>query len=162
MDATTIGILSEMANNLATLAVKGTVTAIHSRIESVKAEKNADTLRATYDEIINELLSEREQAIRIAQAYKEELEKVQISDEDIAHLHNTVSAVLDIIKGFSPQQEESLSAFEPLKDLISVDTLKTMQLLGFNYKAAIGEPLTQLCADTISGWNKKSPVNRKK
>ena len=162
MDATTIGILSEMANNLATLAVKGTVTAIHSRIESVKAEKNADTLRATYDEIINELLSEREQAIRIAQAYKEELEKVQISDEDIAHLHNTVSAVLDIIKGFSPQQGESLSAFEPLKDLISVDTLKTMQLLGFNYKAAIGEPLTQLCADTISGWNKKSPVNRKK
>lgn len=162
MDATTIGILSEMANNLATLAVKGTVTAIHSRIESVKAEKNADTLRATYDEIINELLSEREQAIRIAQAYKEELEKVQISDEDIEHLHNTVSAVLDIIKRFLPQQEESLSAFEPLKDLISVDTLKTMQLLGFNYKAAIGEPLTQLCADTISGWNKKTPVNKKK
>lgn len=162
MDATTIGILSEMANNLATLAVKGTVTAIHSRIESVKAEKNADALRATYDEIINELLSEREQAIRIAQAYKEELEKVQISDEDIEHLHNTVSAVLDIIKRFLPQQEESLSAFEPLKDLISVDTLKTMQLLGFNYKAAIGEPLTQLCADTISGWNKKTPVNKKK
>lgn len=39
MDATTIGVLSEMANNLTTLAVKGTVTAIHSKIESVKAEK---------------------------------------------------------------------------------------------------------------------------
>ena len=33
---------------------------------------NADKLRNTYDEIVNELLSEREQAIRIAQAYKEE------------------------------------------------------------------------------------------
>ena len=31
--------------------------------------------RNTYDEIVNELLSEREQAIRIAQAYKEEYEK---------------------------------------------------------------------------------------
>lgn len=27
-------------------------------------------------------------------------------------------------------------------ELISVDTLKTMQLIGFNYKTAIGEPLT--------------------
>ena len=33
-------------------------------------------LRNTYDEIVNELLSEREEAVRIAQAYKSELEKV--------------------------------------------------------------------------------------
>lgn len=159
---TTINILSEMASNLATLAVKGTVTAIHSKIESVKSEKNADALRSTYDEIINEILSEREQAIRIAQAYKEELDKVQISDEDINHLHNTVSKILDIIRGFSPQKEEALSAIEPLKDLISVDTLKTMQLLGFNYKAAIGEPLTQLCANVINGIGKKNSQYKKK
>ena len=162
MDATTINILSEMATNLTSLAVKGTVTAIHSKIESVKSEKNEDTLRATYDEIINELLSEREQTIRIAQAYKEELDRVYISDEDINHLHNTVSKVLDIIKGLSPQKEDVLSNIEPLKDLISVDTLKTMQLLGFNYKAAIGEPLTQLCAETINRIGKKNPQYKKK
>lgn len=159
---TTINILSEMTSNLAALAVKGTVTAIHSKIESVKSEKNADTLRSTYDEIINEILSEREQAIRIAQAYKEELDKVQISDEDINHLHNTVSKVLDIIRGFSPQKEDVLSSIEPLKDLISVDTLKTMQLLGFNYKAAIGEPLTQLCANMINGIGRKNSQYKKK
>lgn len=159
---TTINILSEMAANLTTLAVKGTVTAIHSKIESVKTEKNADTLRATYDEIINEILSEREQAIRIAQAYKEELDRVQISDEDIKHLHNTVSKLLDVIKRFSPQKEDVLSSIEPLKDLISVDTLKTMQLLGFNYKAAIGEPLTQLCANAIDGISKKNSQYKRK
>lgn len=162
MDTTTINILSEMATNLTTLAVKGTVTAIHSKIESVKTEKNAETLRATYDEIINEILSEREQAIRIAQAYKEELDKVQISDEDIKHLHNTVSKLLDVIKRFSPQKEDVLSSIEPLKDLISVDTLKTMQLLGFNYKAAIGEPLTQLCANAIDGISKKNSQYKRK
>lgn len=37
-----------------------------------------------------------------------------------------------------------------MKELISVDTLKTMQLLGFNYKAAIGEPLTKICAEAIT------------
>lgn len=52
-------------------------------------------------------------------------------------------------------QTENIESFEQLKELISVDTLKTMQLLGFNYKAAIGEPLTKLCADAISGIGKK-------
>lgn len=42
-----------------------------------------------------------------------------------------------------------IDTFEQMKELISVDTLKAVQLLGFNYKAAIGEPLTQLCADAI-------------
>jgi hypothetical protein len=37
-----------------------------------------------------------------------------------------------------------------------------MQLLGYNYKAAIGEPLTKLCADAIISWGakqKKPDVN---
>lgn len=155
MDLSTINILTEMGTNLTTLAVKGTATLIHSKVESVKNEKNIDNLRNTYDEIISQLLSEREEAIRIAQAYKEELEKVVISDEDIEHLHNTVEKVLEIFKIMSPQSE-NIESLEQLKELISVDTLKTMQLLGFNYKAAIGEPLTKLCADAISGIGKKS------
>lgn len=87
---------------------------------------------------------------------------MQISDEDIIHLHNTVSKVLDVIKGFSPQKEDVSSGIEPLKDLISVDTLKTMQLIGFNYKAAIGEPFAQLCADAINGIGKKTFPYKKK
>lgn len=39
MDITTINVLAEMANNLTTLAVKGTATAIHSKIESVKQKE---------------------------------------------------------------------------------------------------------------------------
>lgn len=161
MDITTINVLAQLAHNLATLAVKGTATAIHSKIESIKSEKDAKTLRTTYDEIINQLLSEREEAIRIAQAYKEELEKVEISDDDIAHLHNTVTSVLSIFKSMSPQTDK-IDSLEQLKDLISVDTLKTMQLLGFNYKAAIGEPLTNLCANAISSLgNKRTNQNHK-
>ncbi len=33
--------------------------------------------------------------------------------------------------------------------MISVDTLKTMQLIGFNYKSAIGEPLTLMLKNFI-------------
>ena len=49
-----------------------------------------------------------------------------------------------------------VESYEQIKELISIDTLKTMQLLGFNYKAAIGEPLTQICANAISNIGNKS------
>lgn len=106
-----------------------------------------EKVRATYDEIINELISEREEAIRIAQAYKSELDRIEISDENIQHLNNTVGRVLEILKVMAPNTP--LETYEQIKELINVDTLKAIQLLGFNYKAAIGEPLTQLCADSI-------------
>lgn len=38
---------------------------------------------------------------------------------------------------------------EPFKQLISKETLKSMQLLGFNFRKAIGEPLTECCASFI-------------
>lgn len=44
---------------------------------------------------------------------------------------------------------EQVASYEQIKELISVDTLKTMQLLGFNYKAAIGEPLTLMLKNFI-------------
>lgn len=62
--------LMELGRSLTELAVKGTATAISNKIKTIKDEKNAEKLRATYDEIINELLNEREEAVRIAQAYK--------------------------------------------------------------------------------------------
>lgn len=78
--------------------LKGQLLRYQVKFEQYKEEKNIEKIRSTYDEIINELLSEREEAVRIAQAYKSELEKVVISDEDIQHLHNTVSRILEIIK----------------------------------------------------------------
>lgn len=145
--------LVALGANLAQMAVKGTATAVSAKIRAIKDEKNAEKIRNTYDEIVNELLSEREEAVRIAQAYKSELEKVVISDEDIQHLHNTVANILKImtdiqIAGAERAGEAAVEAvkeqtkvYEQFMELISVDTLKTMQLIGFNYKTAIGEPL---------------------
>lgn len=150
-----------LGTSLTELAIKGTATAVSNKIKAIKEEKNVEKIRRTYDEIINELLDEREEAVRIAQAYKSELEKVVISDEDIQHLHNTVSRILEIIKDIQMTNAEPLGeaaveavnnqvrSYEQIKELISVDTLKTMQLLGFNYKAAIGEPLTLMLKNFI-------------
>lgn len=167
MDTTFTQPIVEMGVSLAELAVKGTASAVNKKIRVAKEEKNIESLRATYDELINEVLLEREEAVRIAQAYKSELDRIVINDEDIEHLHNTVTRVLEIFNSLQMitamvQGEEATKkakytadSLSQIKDLISVDTLKTMQLLGFNYKAAIGEPLTQICANAISAWGSK-------
>lgn len=160
-----------LGSSLATLALKGTATIVHGKIESLKKENNIDTVRNAYDEVINQLLSERDDAVRIAQAYKQELEKVVISDEDIEYLQQTISKAFDLINSLQlvdlldddPKKQAaakaSIAAVESIKNLISKDVLKTMQLLGFNYKAAFGEPLTQLCANAITslGSKEKTP-----
>lgn len=160
MNVTGMDPIVEMGVSLTELAVKGTASAINKKIRAVKDIKDAEKLRITYDALINEVLSEREEAVRIAQAYKAELDRIEISDEDIQHLYNTISSVLDILKRMSP--DLPVDNFSAIKELISIDTLKTMQLLGFNYKAAIGEPLTQLCAKAISSWGENKVNNNRK
>ena len=147
--------LLTLGASLSELAIKGTAITISSKIKAIKEERNAEKIRNTYDEIVNELLAERQEAIRIAQVYKSEFEKVSISDEDFHHLHNTVERVLEIIKemqiasGSGDELPKQLEEFEQIKEFISVDTLKTIQLLGFNFKAAIGEPLTMILRNWI-------------
>ena len=89
--------LLNLGVSLAELAVKNTATAVATKIKTLKEEKNLEKVRNAYDEIINNLISEKQEAIRIAQAYKNELEKIQISDEDILHLHNTVGNFLNVL-----------------------------------------------------------------
>lgn len=166
--------LAGLGISLTELAVKGTATAVSTKIKSIKDEKNLEKIRNTYDEIVSQLLSERDEAIRIAQSYKSELEKVIISDDDIEHLHNTVARLLEIFKTIQlasatlkgndeiKKVKTQVDSYEQIKELISVDTLKTMQLLGFNYKAAIGEPLTELCAKAISSISTKKTISKKR
>lgn len=45
--------------------------------------------------------------------------------------------------------DKDIAMYHQLKDLICVGILKAIWLLGFNYKEAIGEPLTQSYASAI-------------
>ena len=100
---------------LGTLTFKGTTTLVNSKIQSLKEERNADKLRNTYDEIVNELLSEREQAIRIAQAYKEEYEKVHIDDKDIEYLHNALERVISLLSSFTNVEDGKEDSMKQLQ-----------------------------------------------
>ncbi len=87
IDPTIGSALVELRVSLSTLVLKGTTTAVQGKIASLK---NVDTVRGAYNEMINQLMAEREEALMIAQSYKNELERVVISDEDIEYLQQTV------------------------------------------------------------------------
>lgn len=133
--------LLSLGATLTEMAVKGTATKVSNKIRAIKEEKNVEKMRNTYDEIINELLNEREEAVRVVQAYKAELKKVVISDENMGN-EAVKNEAVEAVKN-------QVESYEQIKELISVDTLKTMQLLGFNYKSAIGKPLTLMLKNFI-------------
>lgn len=163
MDPYTTQALVDLGSSLAVLAAKGTASAVATKVKAIRGDKDAASVRAAYDE----LLEERSEALRIAQTYKTELERVQICDDDSQSLDATIARVLEIFASMQSDGEEPSSpnatamALGQFRQLISADTLRTMQLLGFNYKAAIDEPLTELCANKIkqfgSGSNAKRP-----
>lgn len=71
MDLTTIdpvvgAALVQMGTSLSTLALKGTASVIHSKIEALRSERNIEKVRTAYDEMIDQLLEEREEAVRLA------------------------------------------------------------------------------------------------
>lgn len=83
----------------------------------------------------------------------------------ISSLDATVGRVLDMIVKMSNGDEEQKKAqretMEQFRELINADTLRIMQLLGFNYKAAIGEPPTRLCADKNEQFGNKHSTQNK-
>ncbi|HEO7293547.1 TPA: hypothetical protein VBE66_001984, partial [Streptococcus agalactiae] len=57
--------------------------------------------------------------------------------------------IISLLGTFGNVTKEQSVSFQQMTELLNKDTLKTMQLLGFNYREAIGEPLTEVCANTI-------------
>ena len=139
--------ITRTATELAVLATKGIAETVSNRFKVIRQKKDINSICNDYEELINSLVSDRANAIAIAQGYQEQLNRYEITDDDIRHLQKTVEEVLGLLKQITP--DLNIQSFEVLKSLISVDTLKAIQLLGFDYREGIGRPLTQACAHAI-------------
>ena len=155
-------VLASLFARLAEMVTKRTATTISDTIAAVKAKKqDAETIQVL-SEIINSLISDREELITIAQGLKEQLVSQQISDSDIRQV---VETVLPVLRNISAQGSgnpgKTDAAMVTLQPLLSQDTLKVLQILGFNYREAIGEPLTQVVRSYVCSLEKRpSPSTR--
>lgn len=142
---------SDLAIRFAEVSARTSYEWVTSKIQTANATKKFEEKTIIYEEIINNLLNDKADLERIAGEYKRKYEQITISDEDIIQLQNTIRHTMKLLSTLNDGEEYlPESEFNTLLELISKDTLKTMQLLGFNYKDAIGGPLTKVCADHIN------------
>jgi len=141
--------LATLATDLLRTTGNNTLGFVEARIKEARTKKSIEEVNLVYSELVNGLLKDKQDIERIAYQYQDLYESVTISDADIDYLQKTLKSILDLLSDFIPEAEENAESIEMIIKLLNKDTLKTMQLLGFNYKEAIGRPLTNLVASMI-------------
>lgn len=144
----------ELAAKLSEIVLRNSANVITDSIKRVKAKKNDKETIKQLEEIINNLLDDKIELIRISRTYEEEVVTQKISKEDISYITNELLPVLEkVLKKSSDIEDSNLDEIneiiEILKPILSVETFTILQLIGFNFKEGIGKPLTQLLKDLI-------------
>ncbi|HEX4774323.1 MAG TPA: hypothetical protein VH234_02300 [Candidatus Saccharimonadales bacterium] len=143
--------VAELGAKLAEVLIRNTATAISTRVRSAKAKKNSEETIQELEEIVSSLITDKNELVQIAQAYEQEFVAQQISKKDIEYITTKFIPVLkDLIKQTSGDDAKLQKTIDDLTPLLSVETLTVLQLIGFNYKKAIGEPLTLLLQRSIA------------
>lgn len=140
-----------LGTELATIAGRKSVQAIIDKIKTVKQKGDKDEIINNLEEIINELISDKNKLIQISQAYEEVLITQKISQDEIDYITNSIIPLLEEFLKHSTQEdaEKIQSGIDMFKPILSKEFFNMMQILGFNFKQAIGEPLTELLASLI-------------
>ncbi|MGL5823825.1 MAG: hypothetical protein ACRCYU_03145 [Nocardioides sp.] len=140
--------LTDLAASLAASAVRNTASIAFSRIAAIRSRRNDQEAVAELTQLVNELIADKAELISIAQAFEQELISQRISDADIAYITDELVPVAEKLIGLSGDDETG-ETMEVIKSLITTETVTIMQLVGFNFRQAVGDPLTQLVAQLI-------------
>jgi len=146
-------IIAQLSASLIEVTARNGASIVSDKIRTAKANKVHKETISELEEIIYDLLNDKAEIQRIAQAYEQELVAQKITKDDIKYITNNL---LPILSDLIP--EESREQMEQLKKILSIEALTIMQLIGFNYKKAIGEPLTLVLQKMIES---KIPADSK-
>lgn len=155
--------LVDLGVRLAEVGARNTASAIGSKLRAMKQGRDDKKTIAEMNDLIYELLEEKQEIEIIAKTYQEEIISQKLSEEDLSFVSNTVLPVLkEFMENVAETQDEqeqastlkTIETVEALEPLLSINTLNVLQMIGFNFKKGIGEPLTELLKTSISGENK--------
>lgn len=144
--------LQALSVQLSEVAVRNAAAAVAERISSVKTRKRNEETIAALEEIVNELLADKAELTRIAQAFDDELVAQRLSADDVRYITDNLLPLVRQLAEATPASPGSRSAgdvMDLLEPLVSVETLTILQLMGLNFREAIGQPLTRLIASLI-------------
>lgn len=136
--------MTALAASLTEVAVRNTASVVFSRVAAIRSKKNDREAVSELADLVNELIADKAELVGIAKSFEQELVSQRISQEDISYITGNVIPVVEKLAGVSGADEDTQELMDALKSLVSVETVTIMQLVGFNFRRAIGEPLTAL------------------
>ncbi|MCK2025098.1 hypothetical protein KZC56_02210 [Microbacterium sp. SSW1-47] len=142
----------ELGVRLTEAAARNGASLVTDRVRGLLASGKKDDTIAGLEQLVSELVADKNEMTRIAQAYQAELVAQRLSSGDVKYIANTVVPLLENFAESmgEAEGEKFRTSIEGMKPLLSVETVNILQLLGFNFRRAIGEPLTALVAHLIS------------
>jgi hypothetical protein len=154
--------LQSLGLQLADVGVRNTAGSIADRVATAKARKKDQETIAELEEIVTGLISDKSELVRIAQAFEEELVAQRISANDIEYISiKFVPLLRQLLESAAVSNGEDTAKVEEMinlvQPLLSVETVTVLQLLGFNFRRAIGEPLTELVSKLILARTQGDP-----
>ncbi len=155
--------LINLAAKTTDVFLKNTTETIFKRIDAAKDDSDKEKTILRLEEIIKELIEERNELDKIIKEYDELLGIQKISEKDINYItENIIPIVSDFLESDLVSSDENINKDEinqiidVLKPLLSIETFTILQLLGFNFREAIGIPLTKLVNKSIDKEDKEN------
>ena len=136
--------MAALAASLTEVAVRNTASVVFSRMAAIRSKKNDREAVSELADLVNELIADKAELVAIAKAFEQELVSQRISQEDISYITGNVIPVVERLADLSDADDDTQEVVDAIKSLVSVETVTIMQLVGFNFRRAIGEPLTLL------------------
>lgn len=151
MDAEVFRLSAQMAE----VVLRNTAATISDKVTAAKARRKDQETIAELEEIITNLISDKNEIALIGQAYEQELIGQRISLADVEYIMSNLIPIFKRLAEATPSQneqarDETKRTIEAVEAILSVQTVTILQLLGFNFKRAIGEPLTELVASLVA------------
>lgn len=141
----------ELGARLTEVAARNTAALVTDKVRSVLASgKQADTITGL-EQLVSELVADKNELMRIAQAYQSELVAQRLAPGDLQYIADTVMPMLEqVAQGMGDAKAREFEKIaDALRPFLSVETANILQLLGFNFRRAIGDPLTRLTEQAI-------------
>ncbi len=138
----------QLSAKLAEAAARNTASGIANRIRVIRDRKETRETIGQLEEIINDLIADKNELVQIAQAFEQDLVAQRITPQQAQSLVSSLAPALERLAG-SGGGQQAKAALEPLIGILTPEVIDALQLLGFNFRQAIGEPLTDLLADFL-------------
>ncbi|MDE8032232.1 hypothetical protein PT181_03440 [Erysipelothrix rhusiopathiae] len=149
-------VLIELGVQVSKIAAQSTVSFIGDKIKTAKSLGDKDRTISALEEIIDDLIQDKRSLIEIAQKYEEITSFQKITEEDVEYITISLVPVLEKVLRQAALMSEDPNAIDELevvidtmKPIVSIETFNILQMLGFNFRDAIGQPLTELIQSLI-------------